>query len=653
MGVPGFYKMLMEANKKKSTCENKPTNLVLQAPETQTTHLFVDANCMMHPECFKVLSEYPNSEPIALEKKMLSQITDYMDYIVDTVGPTKMLFISVDGPAPMAKMAQQRLRRFKSVRDKLDMDKLKKKHDLPPGNKWTNTNITPGTQFMLKITDSMNNYIASRLPEWRDRTGNPDFKVIFSSGNTPGEGEHKILQYIRKNINETDDSTLAIYGLDADLFFLALSTELPKIYLVRELLQFDQGSATTDSKSTFGYCSIDILKENIIQMYGNKCQEFKQYIGESFDEHNKNHATLIRDFIFLCYLLGNDFIPHIPSLDIYNGGLEKALQTYGEISVLHLKNGQVSPETIESLPNPPDSDNTLPPQVPSPVPSPVSSHTLSVELNPLVTKVQKVTARSKTDYDINLDFFTEILAGLSKTEDADLKHITKKSRKRRYAPNGNTPYETERWKQENLCFWIQDDVKYDKGSPAQYKSRYYNKYFKQFGVQDKRPLICQHYLNGLRWIANYYFSTLPSWDWFYPFYHAPFVSDLHYFLSNDKARDTVFNHDSRPCRPITQLAMVIPKESAFLLPEPHARLLTSVNSPLKSLYVGPYDYDVDILHKSKNWQGIPMLPEMQPGKVISAISQMERIEINRMSIENKKIYDRLNKIMSEYVLDVR
>ena len=43
----------------------------------------------------------------------------------------------------------------------------------------------------------------------------------FSNEKVPGEGEHKIIDYIRKN-NPYD--SYCIYGADADLFMLSLSS---------------------------------------------------------------------------------------------------------------------------------------------------------------------------------------------------------------------------------------------------------------------------------------------------------------------------------------------------------------------------------------------------------------------------------------------
>ena len=37
---------------------------------------------------------------------------------------------------------------------------------------------------------------------------------------------------------------------------------------------------------------------------------------------------IINDFIFICYFLGNDFLPHMEALDISKGGIDILLKCY-------------------------------------------------------------------------------------------------------------------------------------------------------------------------------------------------------------------------------------------------------------------------------------------------------------------------------------
>ena len=68
---------------------------------------------------------------------MISEIKNYIELIVNLISP-KLLFVAIDGVAPCAKMAQQRLRRYKKfkdiqyeneIKDKLNIEKNKDEWD--------------------------------------------------------------------------------------------------------------------------------------------------------------------------------------------------------------------------------------------------------------------------------------------------------------------------------------------------------------------------------------------------------------------------------------------------------------------------------------------------------------------------------------------
>ena len=109
---------------------------------------------------------------------------------------------------------------------------------------------------------------------------------------------HKILQYIKNNSNNKLYDI--IYGLDADLIMLALITNSKNIALLREPVHFQKNIDEEEKNDNkFLYLEINNLKENLLIELFNKLDT-----KLDFDMISNN---LIRDYIFLCMLIGNDY----------------------------------------------------------------------------------------------------------------------------------------------------------------------------------------------------------------------------------------------------------------------------------------------------------------------------------------------------------
>src|SRR5690606_34584023 len=92
--------------------------------------------------------------------------------------------------------------------------------------------ITPGTEFMAKLTKHLQYFITKKVSEDKDWKG---VEVVLSGHEVPGEGEHKIMEYIRLAKAQPDyDPNVrhCLYGLDADLIMLGLSSHDPHFALL-------------------------------------------------------------------------------------------------------------------------------------------------------------------------------------------------------------------------------------------------------------------------------------------------------------------------------------------------------------------------------------------------------------------------------------
>jgi len=583
MGVPGFFLWLWKKYKLKSFIfnkfdieHNKFISKQFSSSINNINELLIDANCLIHPQCFSVLDKNKHWTNIGdLENLMINEILSYIELLIKQVDPKDLVYIAIDGVAPTAKIKQQRLRRFKSVKDSNLYNNIKRKYGKEISKYWTNSSITPGTVFMEKLTKSIINHF---------KTNKHNCKVVFSSSNTPSEGEHKLLQYIR---NKDDiDKKYVIYGLDADLLFLSLSSQKENIFLLREAQQMNNIQVDNESQS-FNYVSIDVMKQCIYEEITSKL-DMEQF------ENKIETNNIINDFVFICYLLGNDFIPHIPSLDIRGSKLRAS-----GIDIL-----------IEAYVN---------------VFQNIKEHIINIT-------VDENGSRKITIHDI---FINQLLIYVGVSEnDFFMTNYTNTETKHMQC-NSNDPYDLEIFRIDNLMFKINDPIELGKDTPELWKFRYYQHYFHCSQNQDKMiKQICHHYFEGLLWIAYYYFDKCPSWEWYYPYEHAPFISDM---ISNSKGFDfnAVQFKIGKPLKPFEQLLAVLPPQSSFLLPLSYKWLMTDDNSPI--IYLYPISFELDMLYKNKYWQSIPFLPDIDID-VIRTYSVNIKLSITDIK-RNEEIYE--------------
>lgn len=280
-------------------------------PNVQIDNFMIDMNGLFHTSAQKVY-EYGNFKPLPsllkpkqkqpqnkndLEKQMkvFRDVCNSIEIAVNIVQPTKRLILCVDGPAPIAKQCQQRKRRFLAA--------LSREKETETSSFDSNC-ITPGTVFMDRLTKYVDWYIRKRMSEdklWRN------LEVIFSNEKVPGEGEHKCFQYVRKYGDPNE--TYCLHGMDADLIMLALGANLPNFYILRE----DQLSRD------FSFFVIDV---------GTFSKDLIELMRWTNPEATFNPRSAIHDFIFMCFAVGNDFLPHIPAIEIIQDGIDFMLDTY-------------------------------------------------------------------------------------------------------------------------------------------------------------------------------------------------------------------------------------------------------------------------------------------------------------------------------------
>ncbi len=394
MGVPAFYRWLSEKYPKivqdvleqrialqpNSTSIPYPFDLTRPNPSNlECDNFYIDMNGIIHP-CSHPEEGSSHLPQPKNEEEMYDNICKYVDRLMRAVRPRKLLYLAIDGVAPRAKMNQQRSRRFRSAQEARENQELeneiknsliqaghkfdnqnkdKKKKDGGGGGdigQWDSNVITPGTNFMLNLSEYIRFYIRKRIstdPAWKQIT------VIFSDASIPGEGEHKIMSHIRLQRSQPNfDPNLVhvLHGLDADLIMLALATHEAHFYIMREEVLFGRRHAENvekmreESGFTLAQQQLDAeVGSQAMQLSDNQYKILqrisipilREYLAFEFGPVLKSlhkcgfkevsFERLIDDIVFLCFFVGNDFLPHLPSLDIRDGALDFLFNVYKRV----------------------------------------------------------------------------------------------------------------------------------------------------------------------------------------------------------------------------------------------------------------------------------------------------------------------------------
>lgn len=206
-----------------------------KSESTKIDKFYLDMNGIIH-----ACTHSNQKELVPLnEQEMFLRIFAFTDRLYKLVRPRKLLFLAIDGVAPRAKMNQQRSRRFRSAKEReaLLADHVLKEGSLPEDESFDSNCITPGTDFMHRLSIAFRRWIAYKMKT--DSFWQHGAEVVFTGPDVPGEGEHKIMDMIRHE--QANDPLYApgkyrhcMYGLDADLIMLSMATHEKHFMLLRE-----------------------------------------------------------------------------------------------------------------------------------------------------------------------------------------------------------------------------------------------------------------------------------------------------------------------------------------------------------------------------------------------------------------------------------
>ena len=591
MGVPKFYRWISERYPTLSEVVRD-----YQIPEFD--NLYLDMNGIIHT------CSHPNdSDPHfrITEEKIFEDIFRYIEVLFRMIQPGKVFFMAVDGVAPRAKMNQQRGRRFRSAREAEENElKAKAKGEvLPTEARFDSNCITPGTDFMDRLDAQLRYLVTQKIssdPSWQKCT------VIYSGHQSPGEGEHKIMEYIRYCRSQASyDANIrhCLYGLDADLIMLGLSSHDPNFSLLREEVQFgrvqNKKRTTTAEETTFHLLHLSLMREYINL-------EFVSVAPELDFEYDIE--KIIDDWVLMGFLIGNDFIPHLPTLHINKDAFPTLFDIYKKV-----------------------------------LPSMGGYMNEGGNLN--LVRFEKFMA-ALADYDT--EAFNEL--------NADLKYFSGKQGGGKTAGQRVGELESFFGEEEGDCL-LDGGLEGDRQGPVesasdtlarlgfvdqpyqdsdedeededplaeefrQHKRNYYVEKM-HYRDTDKLNTISReqtfHYVQGIQWILHYYYNGIASWSWYYPFHYAPYISDVRSFSSLTLKYDI-----GRPFRPFEQLLAVLPPASAKFLPKCFQILMLNDSSPVTEFY--PKTFETDLNGKQQDWEAVVLIPFIDEVRLLDAMANV-------------------------------
>ena len=530
MGIPSYFSYIIKNH-------SNIIRSIRQCSRFQT--LLMDCNSIVYDAYYALEKEYQQNPSHKYPKRdqiediLIKRVIDGIKKHIAYIQPTNLIYIAFDGVAPLAKMSQQRTRRYKS----LFMSQIESKPKI-----WNTVAITPGTLFSKKLTVAVNREFRNKPQIYGVK------KILVSCADEAGEGEHKLFQYMRENPAPLDE--VAVYGLDSDLIMLSTLHKIycKNIHIFREAPEFIKSIR-----------DIPVPSDKILFLDIN---EFSTYMFEEIATDMSHSKNMTSDYIFLCFFLGNDFLPHFPALNIRTHGIQILLDTYKS----HL-NANSEYSFIESDTN----------------------HVLWENVKLFLSDI----AKDESNY---------IIQELNERQKWDKRYWSE------------TTTEDKANILQNVPVIYREQEKYIDPTIHKWQKRYYHILFDippQNQTQEHIDDICRNYLEGLEWTYKYYTTGCPDWRWKYKYTYPPLLEDiLKYLRKITWMIDFVPNKSIKPFTTYQQLAYVLPYKYLNLLP---IKYCENLRTNYKEYY--PLKWNFKWAFCRYFWEAHPVLKEMDIDKL--------------------------------------
>nr|XP_053647006.1 5'-3' exoribonuclease 2 homolog [Cherax quadricarinatus] len=628
MGVPAFFRWLSRKyptviiecieEKQYNTDDGKliPQDTTKPNPNgVEFDNLYLDMNGIIHP------CTHPEDRPPPKdEDEMMAAIFECIDRLFAIVRPRRLLYMAIDGVAPRAKMNQQRSRRFRASKEAIEkkvevarirQELLDKGFKLPPEKPkeahFDSNCITPGTPFMDRLSKCLHYYVHERLntdPGWRG------VKVILSDANVPGEGEHKIMDYIRRQRAQPDhdpNTQHCLCGADADLIMLGLATHEVNFTIIREefkpnkpkpcdicgqlghevkecvgVAEGETGESEKVFEETrFIFVRLNVLREYLERELAMPGLPFKYCFERAID-----------DWVFMCFFVEEE---NVLIYCCFKGWLTDSGAANMERVQMILQNlGKVEDEIFRTR----------------------QKRELEFRARDKMKKqAEKIEKEAANRFKNQTG---QGALGVMRAGETSVAHGAKSAIMDQRYSNMNDG--GNRGQKRNIDSLesdeeeeVPDEVRlYEDGA----KERYYESKFEvKRDNYEFRTRVADEYARGLCWVLKYYYQGCVSWDWYFPYHYAPFASDF-----TNCANANVKFDIGEPFKPLEQLMGVFPAASRDHVPEPWGQLMIDPESDIIDFY--PEDFKIDLNGKKFAWQGVALLPFVDENRLKKALSKV-------------------------------
>jgi 5'-3' exonuclease len=532
-----------------------------------------------------------------IEELLITEVLRYTKYLIcEVVKPTKIAYIALDGPAPRAKMVQQRSRRYIKQDTKMIIKNEKIRLKIPiDENEWDQSaNISPGTQFMQKLTEALLNVMKHN----GFSTHCNSMEVFLSDSNVPGEGEHKFLPIVRqmRTKKSTENSSVYFYGSDADLIVLGVSMHKKNLHIIREVAD------TKDIMKMYEF--YEFIDVNINEL----SNAFNHDLTRTFKNHSYDKTRILNDYIFLTFLVGNDFVLSMQYLKIRNEGLKSLIAIYHNVKENH------EDYLINYHP-----DNKIAPVINVPFFKDFIFNLSKIEIEQMKNKqieIDKLMKGHRSDYSINaeskmtpLEIFT---SRYEHTEVCSPFHpLFEKYHQEFKKINYKQDYEI--WKEEYYKYFLN----IDKNNIEEY----YN----------VRMNLVKNYFESLMFTLKYYLQGCPSWTWYYKYRIPPLMSDVYEALDKNIYDINQLHFElSKPYTPFQQLMLILPPQMDALVPSVLRPIMNDDKLLCTQFY--PIEFKLDVTAGIKTMYSEAILPEIDEELLISVVKKCEE----KLTLEEKE-----------------